>query len=145
MVTIKTRSYGVVPIDNENPNSPLFLILRAYNNWDFPKGGADPEETPLQAAIRELKEETGLEQFSLNWEEQSMDTTVYANGKVATYFMAKVQYQELTLPINPQLGKPEHDEYRWALFTEARGLLPVRLTPILEWAKNLNNLNCCSK
>jgi bis(5'-nucleosidyl)-tetraphosphatase len=134
MVTINARSYGVVPIDNENSNSPLFLILRAYNNWDFPKGGADLGETPLQAAIRELKEETGLDQFSLYWDEQSIDTQVYSNGKVATYFIAKVRYQELTLPINPQLGKPEHNEYRWASYVEARELLPARLIPILDWA-----------
>ena len=30
-------------------------------NWDIPKGGMDPNESFLQAAVRELREETGLE------------------------------------------------------------------------------------
>ncbi len=37
------------------------LVLRAYRNWDFPKGTLEPGETPLAAAIREVKEETALE------------------------------------------------------------------------------------
>jgi len=28
--------------------------------WEFPKGGVDADETPLEAALRELEEETGL-------------------------------------------------------------------------------------
>jgi len=137
MATIKVRSYGVVPVDRTNLGLPIFLILRAYQNWDFPKGGADAGETPLQAATRELKEETGLRQFSYAWGEQSADTHIYANGKVATYFIAAVERSELVLPINPELGKPEHDEYRWVSFAEAQSLLPARLAPILEWAQKL--------
>lgn len=137
MATIKARSYGVVPVDVQTPGSPLFLILRAFRNWDFPKGGADAGEVPMESAIRELQEETGIEQFSLDWGEQSIDTQIYANGKVATYFMAKVTQANLTLPISPELGKPEHDEYRWVSYSQAKELLPARLLPILEWAHEL--------
>ena len=36
------------------------LVLRAYRNWDFPKGMVDPGEEQLHAAKREVAEETGL-------------------------------------------------------------------------------------
>jgi len=33
--------------------------------WQMPQGGIDPGEAPLQAALRELKEETGTDQAEL--------------------------------------------------------------------------------
>jgi hypothetical protein len=39
------------------------------------------------------------------------------------------------LPVSPELGRPEHHEYRWVTYEEARSLLPLRLLPILEWAR----------
>ncbi len=32
----------------------------AYDDWTFPKGKIDPGETPEEAALREVEEETGL-------------------------------------------------------------------------------------
>lgn len=38
------------------------VVLRrtAKGEWVFPKGWIDPGETPLQAALREVREETGI-------------------------------------------------------------------------------------
>ncbi|MBO5442718.1 MAG: RNA pyrophosphohydrolase [Alphaproteobacteria bacterium] len=33
---------------------------RQTNNWQFPQGGIDNGETPAEAAVRELSEETGI-------------------------------------------------------------------------------------
>lgn len=39
-----------------------YLIIRdSYENWGFPKGHLEPGEPPLDAARREVAEETGLE------------------------------------------------------------------------------------
>jgi len=38
-------------------------------------------------------------------------------------------------PVSPELGRPEHDEWRWVSFDEAEHLLPPRLQPILAWAR----------
>ena len=140
MATVKRRSFGIVPVATAQDGSPLFLVLRAFKNWDFPKGGADEGESPLAAATRELKEETGIQQFDFEWGEKSMDTEIYAGGKVATYFLARVEKQEVVLPISEELGRPEHDESRWESYQEARALLPPRLIPILEWSVGIADM-----
>ncbi len=50
-------SAGVVVVRRENGRWRL-LVLRAYRNWDFPKGTVEPDEAPLDAAVRETAEET---------------------------------------------------------------------------------------
>jgi diadenosine hexaphosphate hydrolase (ATP-forming) len=38
------------------------LLIRHHNGtWVFPKGHVDPGETPLEAALREVEEEAGVE------------------------------------------------------------------------------------
>ena len=139
MATVKKRSFGIVPVATQQDGSLLFLILRAFKNWDFPKGGAEDGETSLAAAMREMQEETGIQHVDLDWGDLSMDTEIYAGGKVATYFLGRVGKQTLTLPVSEELGRPEHDEYRWVLYQEARTLLPPRLIPILDWALSIVN------
>jgi bis(5'-nucleosidyl)-tetraphosphatase len=131
------RSCGIIPIAFPQGGGPVFLILRAYDKWDFPKGGVEAGEAPLEAARRELREETGITEFALAWGEISLDTAPYSGGKVATYYPARVEKRPLTLPVNPELGHPEHHEYRWVSYERARALLPPRLTAILDWAQGL--------
>jgi len=40
--------------------SRVLLIRDPYENWGLPKGHLEPEETPAEAAAREVAEETGL-------------------------------------------------------------------------------------
>jgi mutator protein MutT len=49
-------------IENEN-NDLLFIFRRGF--WDLPKGKIDKGETPEQAAVREVAEETGLDKVTL--------------------------------------------------------------------------------
>ena len=50
------------------------LMLRAYRNWDFPKGMRENGETPQEAARREIGEETGIEDISFDWGDRFTDT-----------------------------------------------------------------------
>jgi 8-oxo-dGTP pyrophosphatase MutT (NUDIX family) len=47
--------------------APRYLLIRdSYNNWGFPKGHLEGEESPAEAALRETAEETGLQQLLLH-------------------------------------------------------------------------------
>ena len=53
---------GGIVIDNETATPRVLLVHRPqYDDWSFPKGKLDAGETVEQAALREVKEETGLE------------------------------------------------------------------------------------
>ncbi len=56
---------------------------------------------------------------------------------MARYFLAASPGQQVHLPVNPELGRPEHHEFRWVDSRDAQRLLPPRLQPILAWAQEL--------
>lgn len=41
------------------------LCIYRRGSWDLPKGKIDPGESPLEAAVREVQEETGIQQLSV--------------------------------------------------------------------------------
>jgi len=116
---------------------PHYLLLRAYKYWDFPKGLVEPGEDPMQAATREVEEETTLKRLSFGWGHGYRETPPYRGGKVARYYLAESAEGEVSLPISPELGHPEHHEFRWATYAEACELVGERVRPILDWAHEL--------
>ncbi|MHB1528892.1 MAG: NUDIX domain-containing protein [Acidiferrobacteraceae bacterium] len=132
---IRKRSAGVI-VFRETGHEPLCLLLRLYAQWDFPKGEIEAGEEPIEAAIREVCEETTISDLSFRWGQSFQETAPY-NGKVARYYVAATFSFDVSLPVNPALGHPEHHEFRWMEYSAARRALPDRLRPILEWAYNL--------
>ena len=112
----------------------LFLMLRAYRNWDFPKGVVEPGEDPMAAARREVREETLIEDLEFTWGEVYRETGPYANRKIARYYLAATRTEKVSLPVNPELGRPEHSEWRWVGRDTALSLASPRLQPIVRWA-----------
>lgn len=59
----ETSAGGVVFRMDEG--TPLFLLIRdSYANWGFPKGHIERDESAEEAALREVREETGLRELS---------------------------------------------------------------------------------
>ncbi len=114
-----------------------YLLLRAYKNWDFPKGLVEPGEQPLDAALREVKEETTLENLSFDWGKDYMDTGPYNKGKISRYYLARSNDTRVHLPINPELGFPEHQEARWVGVETALSMVSPRLKPVIHWASDI--------
>ncbi len=58
-------AYGFIPFYRDEQGLKVFLIHQYGSGgdmlWTFPKGRGEEGETPIQTAIRELKEETNLE------------------------------------------------------------------------------------
>jgi 8-oxo-dGTP pyrophosphatase MutT (NUDIX family) len=55
---IETHTYGIILI---SPLDEILVVKGRYSNkWGFPKGHGNTHEKPLDAALRELKEEAGI-------------------------------------------------------------------------------------
>ena len=128
-------SAGVVLVRRRD-GQPLYLLLRVYRYWDFPKGEIGRDENPLDAAVREVAEEPSLVDLDFRWGPEYWETPVYAAGKVARYYLAECSAGDVRLAVNPEIGRPEHHEYRWCTYREAEERLGPRLRPILQWARD---------
>lgn len=113
------------------------LMLRAYRNWDFPKGLCEAGETPLQAARREVAEETGIRELEFPWGEVYFETGPYSRGKTARYFLAQTAESRVVMGILPGAHRPEHHEYRWVGFDEAHDLSAPRVRTVVRWARQI--------
>ncbi len=114
------------------------LLLRAYNYWDCPKGLAEEGEDPLATARREAREEASLDDLEFAWGDVFVETEPYGRDiKVARYYVARTNMEKIKLPASPELGRPEHHEWRWCDFETAEQLVNDRLWKVLRWARDV--------
>jgi len=61
MMTEKSAGFILITDDFETDDYCVLLLHYTSGHWDFPKGNIETNETELEAATRELQEETGIE------------------------------------------------------------------------------------
>ena len=96
-----------------------FLLIRdSYNNWGFPKGHLEGDESPAEAARRETAEETGLQDLILHGPIRIIDWHFRFRGRFIHKFCHFFLFES---PAGEAL--PQADEgitaCRWCLFEEA--------------------------
>ncbi len=129
-------SCGAV-ILRDTPDGLRVLMLRVFRHWDFPKGLMEAGETPKQTALREVREESGISELEFPWGNVHVDTGPYSRGKVARYYLARTTVSKVELLPSPDTGRPEHSEYRWLSFAQARRLAAPRVAAVLDWAETV--------
>jgi bis(5'-nucleosidyl)-tetraphosphatase len=129
-------SCGVV-LARATDDGYVTLLLRAYHHWDFPKGLLEEGEEPVQAALRELREETGIASVEFEWGERHTETGPYSRGKTARYYLARTDEETVVLGPSPDTGEPEHHEWRWVSFDEAHDLGSPRVREVVRWARQI--------
>ncbi len=135
-MTEQILSAGVVVVRRANEGWRV-LLLRVYNYWDCPKGLVEPGEDALTTARREVREETTIADLDFAWGESFTETEPYGReNKRARYFVARTNTEAISLPVNAELGKPEHHEWRWCEFESAEQLVNDRLWKVLRWAQD---------
>jgi 8-oxo-dGTP pyrophosphatase MutT (NUDIX family) len=82
--------------------TPVFLLIRdSYANWGFPKGHLESGERPEDAALREVREETGLAQLSVRGTIDTIDWYFRFRGrlihKVCHFFLMETP-ESVTAP-----------------------------------------------
>ena len=129
-------SCGVV-LARRDGDGFVTLMLRAYHHWDFPKGILEDGEEPKSAALRELREETSIDETEFEWGDRYMETGPYSRGKTARYYLASTSQDKVVMGPSPETGEPEHHEWRWVTFDEAYDLASPRVREVVRWARQI--------
>lgn len=102
--TVETSAGGVVVRAIDGIVHAL-VIRDPYRKWGLPKGHAEDGETRGQAALREVREETGLLDLSLGEELVTIDWIFRAEGrKIHKYATFYLMYSEEGEPV-PEKGE----------------------------------------
>lgn len=115
------KSYGVIAFDCDK----VLIIKRGLiSSWDLPKGHQNPNESTIDAACRELQEETGYSKVTvfphkivhIYYEFDKDDKTVY---KEVFFFVGEKFSDEIPTP-NPDDSDMERDiKSEWVDYNEA--------------------------
>lgn len=85
---------------------PHVLVIRdPYQNWGLPKGHLKQGEGSGEAAVREVREETGLVDVALGQELATIDWYFRAEGKLVHKFCAFYLMRSETGDPTPQLSE----------------------------------------
>lgn len=120
-------SAGII-IYRKTEDGPKFLILYHRGSyWNFPKGKIDKEEKSFQAAVREVKEETGLSRSDLKFNQYfkvyerftfwrrlgKQNVKVF---KIVIFYLAETKNSIVKI-------SKEHSGYGWFTYREAMKIL----------------------
>jgi len=113
----KEKSCGAIVFKKHKEGIKYLLLHYGAGHWDFPKGKQEKNEKEEQAALREIKEETGIENVELmdgfgeaiNYFFKQGEATVF---KEVVFFLAQSATDEVKL-------SSEHIGYAWASYEHA--------------------------
>ena len=92
----KEISCGAILYTVEDGKRQYVLIMEANGSYGFPKGHKRYNETEMECALREIKEETGVDaEFIEGYKRTISYVLPYKNTKEVTYFLAKYENQDL--------------------------------------------------
>jgi 8-oxo-dGTP pyrophosphatase MutT (NUDIX family)/phosphohistidine phosphatase SixA len=111
---------GAVTLRRRRGTTEVLLVHRPkYDDWSFPKGKADPGETPRTAAVREVHEETGIA-MRLGPPLAPQAYLVESRLKLVHYWVGRAVGGD---DVSAYASNDEVDAVRWVPVEEAAGLL----------------------
>jgi bis(5'-nucleosidyl)-tetraphosphatase len=142
MITEKSAGFILISDNFKNSNPSVLLLHYKSGHWDFPKGNIENNETEIQAATRELKEETGIEIFTLISGFRHILKYDYTRkskliSKQVTLFLASTNVNEVEI-------SHEHIGYQWIEINNAINQLTYSnakssLSFAIEFLRNHNS------
>lgn len=110
----KEKSCGAVVIRRVKGGCLTLLIQHRGGHWGFPKGHVEASETEAETAIREIREETGLEvELDTNFRHSVVYCPRDYIEKEVIYFTARTDTRE-TVPQPEEIRRAD-----WFTFDEA--------------------------
>jgi bis(5'-nucleosidyl)-tetraphosphatase len=136
---LEERSAGAV-LFYGNSSSREYLILHyPSGHWDFPKGNIEPDETIMQTARREVKEETGIGDIDVrDGFEKRIEYYYRRDGqmvhKVVVFLLAESKSRDVKISF-------EHEGFTWLRYPDAVMKLTFRnAKSILKDAEDFLNI-----
>lgn len=118
----RETSTGALVYKKENGEIKYLLIMLLRGNWGFPKGHVEGKETEKETALREIKEETGLDVvFYKDFKEKVQYFPAPFIFKSVVYFLAKATNNKVEIQDDEVL------EYKWVNFEEASKLIMYKV------------------
>lgn len=116
------RSFGIIPTRVGNRQRLYLLIRHHAGHWGFPKGHADADETGIQAARRELREETGIAEVDVSDDVEFTEEYRFSRDgqmfhKTVTYYLGTVNTSAVVIQ------DEELQDFRWVPFRQAMELI----------------------
>jgi bis(5'-nucleosidyl)-tetraphosphatase len=110
-----------------------FLLLRHHDRWDLPKGHVEPDESVLQAAIRETEEETGISREFIEVVPDFCYEIQYnvKTSKRGTY-LKRVSYFLGIVTGLPEIRLTEHQSYRWFDWPATEPIQAQTIDPLIS-------------
>jgi len=135
---MKTTSYGVLILNEQG--QLLMAHATGQKHWDIPKGGAEEGESAREAAIREVREETGIELTADSMEE--IGRMPYIARKDLHLFRVVLHTRDCDIAAcrctsffpHHASGRmtPEVDEFRWVDIADVPALAAKSMTALLR-------------
>ena len=109
-------SAGII-LFNEIVDKEFLLLNYPSKHWDFVKGKMEKDETPLETALRETKEETGISDVKfIDGFKEEIEYNFYADNqkihKKVIFFLGKTKTIDIIL-------SHEHLDFIWLDFNNA--------------------------
>jgi putative (di)nucleoside polyphosphate hydrolase len=133
--------YGLVWIGRRLPK---WSDDRSAYIWQMPQGGIDKGETPREAAIRELEEETGVRNAQIigeisEWLTYDLPPELLGvalkgryRGQKQRWFAMRLTGPDSEIDIAPRDHKAEFDAWRWARIEEVAPLIVSFKRPVYD-------------
>ena len=114
---IEETSSGVVLFRKENDKILFLLLHYPSGHWDFVKGKMESGETPHETAIRETKEETGIEDIKFvdgyeEWIEYNFQFEGELVHKKVVFFLGETKTEKVQI-------SHEHLSFTWMDYVTA--------------------------
>jgi len=117
---MQEKSAGIIVVND----GKFLLLLYDAGHWDFPKGHIEKDESSEQAALRELKEETGISDAEiLPGFAESIHYFFKKEGRLVSkdvvFFAARTKTSDVKLSF-------EHKDFIWLPFNDALAKLTYK-------------------
>ncbi|MBI5732677.1 NUDIX domain-containing protein [Candidatus Jorgensenbacteria bacterium] len=120
---VKEISAGIIIYRKTSEGIKFLLLYHGGRYWNFPKGKLDQGEKSFRAALREVKEETGLSSNELRLKEwfKVYDRFTFTKNKEKVFKIVMYYLAETDNPIIKISS--EHHGYGWFLLRDALRML----------------------